>query len=87
VAEEGLLGAGRRWFADKRSPARRLAVSSHPELGVVVLSLWKGDRCTGTFRLPVADAAELVAALTEGMVEGPPPEPFSPSPSLLRRIK
>src|SRR4051812_43868785 len=62
VAEEGLLGGGRRWFVDTRSPARRLGVSSHPEDGVVVLSLWQGDRCTGTFRLPFDDAALLVAA-------------------------
>jgi hypothetical protein len=66
---------------------RRLGVSSHPDEGVVVLSLWKGGRCTGTVRLPLADAPALVEAMTEGMVEGPPPEPFSPSPSLLRRLK
>jgi hypothetical protein len=87
VAEEGLVLGDRVWFADPRTPSRRLAVSSHPEAGVVVLSLWQDDRCTGTFRLPVDDAATLVDALTAGMTASPPPPTPSPSPSLLRRIK
>jgi hypothetical protein len=88
VAEEELSLGHRRWFADPRTPARRLAVSSHPDQGVVVLSLWQADRCTGTFRLPLAHAPALVDALTEGMTEAPPePAAPSPSPSLLRRIK
>jgi hypothetical protein len=88
VAEREMVGGGRTWFVDTRSPARRMAVTSHPELGVVVLSLWQGDSCTGTFRLPLAAAGELVAALVEGMVEETPADPpSSPSPSLLRRIK
>lgn len=78
----------RVWFADPRTPTRRLAVSSHPEAGVVVLSLWQDDRCTGTFRLPLGDAATLVEALTDGMTAStPPPSSPSHSPSLLRRIK
>ena len=90
MAEEGLVLGDRVWFADPRTPARRLAVSSHPEAGVVVFSLWQDDRCTGTFQLPVDDAPALVAALTEGMTTaGPPPGAPSPShsPSVLRRIK
>jgi hypothetical protein len=88
VAERQLVPGERVWFADPRSPSRGLAVTSHPDIGVVVLSLWLDDRCTGTFQLPVADAPLLIAALTEGMEEGtPPPSSPSPSPSLLRRIK
>jgi hypothetical protein len=92
MAEEGFVLGERVWFADRRSPTRRLAVSSHPEAGVVVLSLWQGDRCTGSFRLPMADAPALVTALTADMTEvppppGPPTSGPSPSPSLLRRIK
>lgn len=78
---ERLLGE-RSWFVDVRSSARRLAVTTHAEAGVVVLSLWQGDRCTGSFRLPLDDAPALVAALTEGMTAVDPP----PSPAL-RRIK
>jgi hypothetical protein len=51
------------WFTDPRRSSRRLAVTSHPEAGVVVLSLWSGDTCTGTFRLPIDDAPRLIAAL------------------------
>jgi hypothetical protein len=87
VAEEGLVLGDRVWFADPRTPSRRLAVSSHPEADVVVLSLWHDDRCTGSFRLPLADAPALVAALTEGMTSVPPPSSPSHSPSVLRRIK
>lgn len=87
MAEEGFVLGERVWFADRRTPSRRLAVSSHPEAGVVVLSLWQDDRCTGTFRLPMGDAHALVAALTADMTELPRSPPPSPSPSLLRRIK
>jgi hypothetical protein len=87
VAEEGLVLGDRVWFADPRTPSRRLAVSSHPEAGVVVLSLWQDDRCTGSFRLPMTDAPALVAALTEGMTSSTPPSSPSHSPSVLRRIK
>ncbi len=75
------------WFTDPRTPSRHLGVTPHPEDGVVVLSLWQDDRCTGTFRLPLADAPELVEALTLDMTAGPPPSPPSHSPSVLRRIK
>jgi hypothetical protein len=72
VAEVGLLYGDRVWFTDARSPFRRLAVSSHPESGVVILSLWTGDTCTGTFRVPMADAAGLIATLAEGMAQSIP---------------
>jgi hypothetical protein len=87
MAEEQLAPGERVWFADPRSPSRGLAVTSHPDDGIVVLSLWLDDRCTGTFRLPIADAPMLIDALTAGMEATPPPAPPSPSPSLLRRIK
>ena len=87
MAEEGFAFGDRVWFTDPRTPSRRLAVSSHPEAGVVVLSLWQDERCTGSFRLPAADAPVLVDALTEGMTASPPPSSPSHSPSLLRRIK
>jgi hypothetical protein len=90
MAEEEHVLGDRSWFVDCRSRSRRLSVTTHADAGVVVLSLWQGERCTGSFRLPLADAPALVAALTEGMTsadpDAPPPSP-SPSPSLLRRIK
>jgi hypothetical protein len=75
MAEEGLLYGDRAWFSDARSPFRRMAVSSHPEAGLVVLSLWVGDTCTATFRLPMADAARLIASLADGMASSLPPRP------------
>jgi hypothetical protein len=72
VAEVGLLYGDRVWFTDARSPSRRLAVSSHPESGVVILSLWTGATCTATFRVPMADAAGLIASLADGMAQSIP---------------
>jgi hypothetical protein len=67
VAEQGLLFGDRIWFSDTRSPARRMAVSAHPVDGVIIVSLWQGDTCTGTFRLPLAHGARLIAAIADGM--------------------
>jgi hypothetical protein len=72
VLAEGNLYGDRVWFHDTRSPARRMGVSSHPFDATVVISLWQGDCCTGTFRLPVADAARLISTLAYGMAEGLP---------------
>lgn len=57
----GFEAPGRRWFADARG--RSLKASWHPEASLVVISLWESDRCIGTFRLPVADAPELMVLL------------------------
>lgn len=51
------------WFVDARTGDRRLRVSSHRDRRLVVLSLWQGGACTGTFRLPVEDAPRLIAVL------------------------
>jgi hypothetical protein len=42
----------------------------------VVLSLWQGDHCTGTFRLPIADAPGLMHLLVDTLAEAP----WSPEP-------
>lgn len=60
-------GGGDQWFTDHRGVVRRMRVAWHPERGVVVLSLWQGDGCTGTFRLPIADAPRLIALLAEDL--------------------
>lgn len=72
VAEEGLLFGDRNWFVDVRSPARRMSVPTHPEQGLAVISLWQGDHCTGTFRLPLRDAGRVVATLASGMAAAVP---------------
>jgi hypothetical protein len=42
---------------------RALRVSSHPEHGRVVLSIWQGPQCLATVRLAEADVPELVRSL------------------------
>jgi hypothetical protein len=49
-----------------------MGVSAHPVDSTVVISLWQGDVCTGTFRLPAKDAGRLVSTLAYGMAESIP---------------
>jgi hypothetical protein len=51
-----------------------MGVSTHPEDSTIVISLWQGDTCTGTFRLPAKDAAGLISTLAYGMTEAIPGE-------------
>ncbi|MFI7608396.1 hypothetical protein ACIBTV_25050 [Micromonospora sp. NPDC049366] len=52
-------------FADVRGEDRMMRVSYHPDRGAVVLSLWSGPVCRGSFRLSTGDAPRLLALLTE----------------------
>jgi hypothetical protein len=74
----------RTWFFDTRSPVRRMGVSAHAADSTMVFSLWQGDVCTGTFRLPASEAPGLISALAYGMTETlsdqPPPSPEQPEP-------
>lgn len=62
-------------FLDTRGSGRALRVSFHhvgPDLegdggDLVVLSLWNGGTCTGTFRLALQDVPDLVDALRDGL--------------------
>ena len=47
---------------------RALRISSHPEAGRVVLSIWDHERCVGTVRLAEADVPDLVRSLTACLV-------------------
>jgi hypothetical protein len=71
VTQVAPLPAAGEVFLDARASGRALRVSWHrlgPGHGdLVVLSLWRGATCTGTFRLPVEDVPGLVAALQEGL--------------------
>ncbi len=57
-----------------------MGVSSHADEGVVVLSLWTGDTCTATFRVPIADSARLISALADGLASSLPPHPVAVPP-------
>jgi hypothetical protein len=50
---------------------RRLRLSSHPEAGRVVLSIWQDDVCKATLRLACEDVPELVRMLSSLLVQPP----------------
>ena len=54
-------------FPDARGDARELRVSWHTEAGVVVLSLWRGGICSGTFRLAISAVPALIDVLRAGV--------------------
>jgi hypothetical protein len=61
------LPASGEVFLDSRGGGRALRVSWHAEADVVVLSLWSGRTCSGTFRLPAEDVPDLIEALRDGL--------------------
>ncbi len=52
---------------DARGGDRALRVSWHQEAGLVVLSLWRDNVCTGSFRLAVDEVPEVIAVLRAGL--------------------
>ncbi|HEV7887154.1 MAG TPA: hypothetical protein VGO92_06310 [Acidimicrobiales bacterium] len=81
MAERDLLYGRKAWFADDRTPVRRMGVSPHPEAGVVVVSLWQGETCTATFRLPIHDAPRLIGTLANALDAVLPTTPAPPPPT------
>jgi len=61
------LPARGEMFLDARGTERALRVSWHPEVGLVVLSLWRENRCVGTFRLEAGEVPGLINALVTGL--------------------
>jgi hypothetical protein len=64
------LSPGSEVFLDARGAERALKVTWHHEVGVVVLSLWRGDRCVGTLQLAAEEVPGAIEALSEGLAEG-----------------
>jgi hypothetical protein len=54
-------------FLDARGSGRAMRVTWHSEADVVVLSLWAGRTCSGSFRLPVDEVPDLIDALRAGL--------------------
>ena len=52
---------------DARGAERVLRVSWHTEAGLVVLSLWRANVCTASFRLAADEVAGLVAVQQGGL--------------------
>lgn len=65
---------------DARGPDRVLRVSWHHEAGLVVLSLWRDNVCTGSFRLAVDDAPAMIDALRAGLDAAHRHAPTRPGP-------
>jgi hypothetical protein len=53
-------------FFDVRGHSRSMRLSWYGDTGVAVLSIWQGDRCSGTFRLPADELSRMVATLQRG---------------------
>src|SRR6201982_4308638 len=53
-------------FFDVRGDSRSMRLSWYADTGVAVFSIWQGDTCTGTFRLPIPELPRMVEALTQG---------------------
>jgi hypothetical protein len=54
-------------FLDARGAERVLRVSWHYDADLVVLSLWRDNVCTGSFRLAVDEVPDLIALLRSGL--------------------
>jgi hypothetical protein len=54
-------------FLDARGSERALRVSWHTEADLVVLSLWRDNVCTGSFRLAVDEVPPLIELLRAGL--------------------
>ena len=61
------LPLGAEFFLDTRGGARSLRVRWHHSAGLVLLSLWRGRECTGTFRLDIDEVPALIDALRAGL--------------------
>jgi hypothetical protein len=70
-------------FLDERGTGLR--VTWHPERDLVVLSVWQGDGCVGTFRMSVQDIPRLSGLLAAALGDwvdqtGGAPNPGGPGP-------
>jgi hypothetical protein len=57
-------------FLDIRGDDRTMRVSYHAEEGVLVVSLWLGPLCRGSFRMSAGDVERLVATLGDMRTAG-----------------
>jgi hypothetical protein len=56
--------------ADRRDQGRALRVSAHDELGLVTLSIWRGNACVATHQLATEDVPALIESLARALVPG-----------------
>jgi hypothetical protein len=58
---------------DARGGARAMRVSWHPEQGMVVMSIWRGNTCVGTVQVDSAEVPHLVDVLVRGLAASASP--------------
>ncbi|MFC7406513.1 hypothetical protein [Georgenia alba] len=61
------LSPDARWVPDARGEGRGVVVSARPEAGLVTISVWRGNVCVATIRLAPDQAADVVAAMADGL--------------------
>lgn len=78
-------------FVDERGSSRVLRLSWHDDGDLIILSLWRGETCSGSFRLLRNDVPGLIASLTTGLAEtgGAPrvPPPRMPADISRQRLR
>ena len=76
------------WAWDARGGGRAVRVSTHPESGLLNLSLWRDDICVGTARLLPEEAVALVTGLSEGLAElARRPRSLAPDPAQIAELE
>jgi hypothetical protein len=78
VENTSALSGRRDMFLDERGTGLR--VTWHPERDLVVLSVWQGDRCVGTFRMSVQDIPRLSGLLAAALGDWVDQTGGAPSP-------
>jgi hypothetical protein len=53
---------------DPSRPGHYLRVSGHPEAGIVVLSVWRGEHCIVTHEIPTSDIPDVIGLLAKALV-------------------
>src|ERR1700691_3452858 len=66
-------------FFDVRGDSRVMRLSWYADTGVAVFSIWHGDTCTGTFRLPIPELPRMIDILSHGP-QGAAPAPGGSPP-------
>jgi hypothetical protein len=59
----------REIIADLRGTDRALRVSAHPDLDLVVLSIWREDHCVASVQIAASEISALVNVLVAGLAE------------------
>ena len=65
---------------DARRNGSYLRATWHPERRLFTISTWTGEVCTGSVRLPAAQATEIVGLMVDGLAELASPVDARPEP-------